>query len=262
MSKGQVVFTFSFVALFLFVYIGFDTKSQKHLLEEKSRALNMESTNVSILIRNAKESLADVDNARISNLESELQNGEDASQIIEINERLASTWFELSYPEISGHFASEIAKELNTEESWAIAGTTFAYGLRKESDQKTKDYSYAKAKEAFENAISINPDNIDHRINVALINTDHPPANNPMKGILQLVDLNEKHPNNVKVLNHLGRLAIQTNQFDKAIERFGQVIEQDPENLQANCLIIEAYEGKGMTKEALVYRTKCENLKK
>lgn len=260
-TKVQYIFTGVFVALFLLLYMGFDVKSNSQKLVEKSRALNQESTDVRVLIDDAYTTLSDMDKGMIKSLENELREVQtDSLKKLEVQEKLASAWFELAYPEISGYFAEEIAGKRNTEESWAIAGTTFAYGLQKDKEEKVKAYCYKHAMTAFESAISLNPENIDHRINQALVNTDYPPADNPMKGILQLVDLNQNHPDNVKVLNQLGRLAIQTNQFDKAIERFSQVLQLDTDNVFANCKLAEAYDGKGDREMALEYINKCKNL--
>lgn len=263
-SKGQLLFTAAFVALFLILYFGFDTKSQSQKLIETSRAVNQESTDVRVLIDQAKPILNDMDKGLIKSLENELASVQsDTLKKLMVHEKLASAWFELSFPEISGYFAEEIAKAKQTEESWAIAGTTFAYGLKKkDSEKKVKDYCYAHAMTAFENAISIQPDNIDHRINQALVNTDHPPANNPMKGILQLVELNQKFPNNVKVLSQLGRLAMQTNQFEKAIERFTSILAIDNNNIMATCGLADAYDAIGNSESAVLYINKCKNLNK
>lgn len=263
-SKGQLGFTAAIVALFLIIYLGFDTKSHSQKLIEKSRVVNRESTDVRVLIYQARPTLNDMDKGLIKSLENELRQVQsDSLKKLAVQEKLASAWFELSFPEISGYFAEEIAKVRNTEESWSIAGTTYAYGLRKkDSEKKVKDYCYNNAMQAFENAISIEPNNMDHRINQALINTDYPPPDNPMKGILQLVELNQNHPNNVKILSQLGRLAMQTNQYDKAIERFTSILELDKNNIMATCGLADAYDAKGNRKAAVEYITKCKNLNK
>src|SRR5690606_5723955 len=105
-----------------------------------------------------------------------------------------------------------------------------------------------------------NPSNLQHQVNLALVYTENPPSENPMKGILMLVNLNKQEPENVMVLNQLGRLAIKTGQFEKAIERLSKAIELEPDNLASNCLLAKAYQGTGDQAKASKYQTQCEQL--
>jgi uncharacterized protein HemY len=93
-----------------------------------------------------------------------------------------------------------------------------------------------------------------------LIYAENPPQDNPMKGILMLLDLNKKFPENVGVLVNLGRLGLKTAQFEKAAQRLEKVIVLEPDNRSANCLLIEAYEGLGQKEKVLFYQNKCEAL--
>ena len=79
---------------------------------------------------------------------------------------------------------------------------------------------------AFEKAISLNPGNVDHKINKALCFVELPDEGNPMQGILQLRELNQKHPDNVNVMVQLARLALKTNQLERAKERLQQALEK------------------------------------
>ena len=80
-----------------------------------------------------------------------------------------------------------------------------------------------------------------------------------MKGILMLRDLIEKEPENVLVLSTLGRFAIQTGQFEKAIERLEKAISLDPKNNKANCLLAQAYQGVGNAEKAAEYANICKS---
>lgn len=53
---------------------------------------------------------------------------------------------------------------------------------------------------------------------VALVN-----GAEPMKGIMMLREVTEQHPDNVEAQFHLGLFSVQTQQFDKALERFRTV---------------------------------------
>lgn len=49
----------------------------------------------------------------------------------------------------------------------------------------------------------------------------------PMQGIMMLRDILKDEPNNIKVLYQLGLFSIQSNQLDKAVERFEAVVDQN-----------------------------------
>ncbi len=55
----------------------------------------------------------------------------------------------------------------------------------------------------------------------------------PMKGIALLREILEKDPNHKGAIYNMGVLSIQSNQYDRAIERFEQLVGLDPENVQA-----------------------------
>lgn len=58
-------------------------------------------------------------------------------------------------------------------------------------------------------------------------------SSEPMKGIGLLREILEKDPRHEGAIFNLGMLSIQSNQYEKAIERFEQLVSLYPENLQA-----------------------------
>ena len=231
------------------------------MLIEKSRALNMESIDIRSRIIIAKETIQPEQKSFIGILENQLQSTEQDSSRLQSLEKLAGNWYELGYPEISGYYAEEIARIRNNEESWSIAGTTFALGLKSSQEQNVRDYCVKHAIAAFENAQSLNPQNLDHQINMALVYTEAPMEGEPMKGIQMLLGLNRENPDNIAVLNQLGRLAIQTRQFDRAEARLKRVLELDENNKTANCLLAEVMQGLNEQSQASFYLDKCNSLK-
>ena len=113
---------------------------------------------------------------------------------------------------------------------------------------------------AFQNAASLNPTNIEHTINLALCYTENPPADNPMKGTLLLLNLEKANSGNIPVNIQLARLGIKTGQFDKAIARLEKILAKEPDNKRAVCLLAEAYSKSNNAKSAELVR-KCEMLK-
>ena len=56
---------------------------------------------------------------------------------------------------------------------------------------------------------------------------------NPMEGILELRTLAEETPPNLDAVMWLGRFSVQSGQLDKARERFDQVIDAQPDRVEA-----------------------------
>ena len=257
LNRHQILSIIGFFVLFLLLFFGCDKQSKKQRALEKSRSQKVEILSIQKVISEAKATLIPEQKLRLDYLNKELENFDDSLQL-GIMEDIASEWYQLGHELISAHFAEQIAEKRNDEQSWAIAGTSFAIAQKKYQNKTQKLFANKKAIEAFENASSLNPANADHKINLALSYVDMPPEDNPMKGILMLLDLQRENPKNTKVLVQLGNLAIRTNQIDKAIERFKQVLAINPEHNVANCKLGELLSSRNQIEEARVYLAKCK----
>ncbi len=259
MTKLQTIIVAISCLLFAGLYFGGDTKPETQDIVEKTRALKATSTSIESILPAAKSSLPVDTSAIVSGIEKDLRASQNDSTKVESLKKLAGIWYDAKRADISGYYAQEVANILNTEDSWAITGTTYMIGARKTEEMKIKEFCFDNAKIAFENAISINPENYSHKVNLALCAIENTSEGNPMKGILMLRDYNKEAPENVLVLTTLARLAIQTNQFDKAVERLNTAIRVEPDNKKANCLMVQAYDGLGNKEKAAQFAAKCIN---
>lgn len=260
MNKSHYLTIGVFSVLFLILYFGFDTKPHDILLAEKSRANLIETTNIQNLLTVAREELRADQMGIIDAMNMRLELATTDSAKVEEYKNLSSSWYQNEFYGIAGYYAEEIAKINEDELSWSIAGTTYATGIKESTDQKVKDFCTQRARKAFENAISINPSNLNHKINLAVSFAEQPLQDNPMKGILMLIDLNKKYPENVSVLFQLARLGIQTGQYSKAVERIETALKIEPSNQRIICLAVEAYEKNGNIDKAEEYRQQCDLL--
>lgn len=260
MSRQQLYTVGAALALFFGLYFGCNTKPKKQQIVEKTRSLTLESTDVQSLIRNGKDSLSIAEKSEILALEKDLKAANSDADKVEQFKLLSRKWYQFANAAVAGHYAEEIAKIENTEEAWSIAGTTYSIAVQRASVEKNKKFCAARAIQAFENAISINPTNTDHQVNLALCYTEYPLKDNPMKGIQMLLDLNKKEPDNVSVLNTLARLGLQTGQFEKAAKRLERVLSLDANNQKATCLLAQAYQGLGNAEKAASFNNKCQAL--
>jgi cytochrome c-type biogenesis protein CcmH/NrfG len=81
-----------------------------------------------------------------------------------------------------------------------------------------------------------------------------------MQGVQLLLGVTREKPNNIQANLMLGRLSIQSGQFDKALGRFETVLKQEPENTEALYFLAETYKGKGNKEKAIELFEKCKKV--
>ena len=260
MSKTQLL-VLSFVGLlFLLLYFGFDTKPKAQKQVEIERSQNAESTSINSLLLTAKDNLKPEQAGGVLLAEAKLSEAKTDVEKTEAYKELSSAWYKINHFAIAGFYAEEVAKVENTDQAWSIAGAIYNRGTNLEKEEKNKDFCIDRAITAFENAISLDPTDVTHRANLAVCYAEHPPQDNPMKGVKMLLDLNTKNPENVAVLSSLGRFGIQTGQFEKAVARLEKALNLEPNNIKVNCLLAQAYEGTGNIDKANTFNNICQSL--
>lgn len=256
MKKGPVFWAGVFGLALLLTYFALPTISPE---------LRSGSTHKTLSITGSEnleqEALIDLDPAQKAELEAIKKklsnNADDSLSTIENYQSLSGFWFLQKEPGIAGAYAMKAAEILNTDTAWSIAGTTFIYGLEEGQDEKKRQFCFQSAVQALESAISLNPSNPDHAMNLALVHVKMP-GENPMKGILMLREVEEKFPEYEPVQFQLAVLAIQTGQFERSRQRMEKILTKNPDNVKANCLMAEILEKLNMAEEAKKYSVNCK----
>lgn len=259
MRKPQWIAVGITLALLVVTYWGCSVRPPE--MEDGFQRGPMATTGLESLIRKARTSLTPVQIATLSTLEDRLESQQDDSARVAVMEQMASEWYRANEPSISGIYAQRIAELRNTEEAWSIAGTTFSLCLQQEdNDAVTRQFCATEAERSYQAAISINPRNPDHRINLALTYTDNPPPDNPMKGILMLRELEQDYPNNAKVYLTLAQLAIKTNQLERAAQRLETARGLAPDDPDIVCVLARVYEQLNQPEAAALLAERCGQL--
>jgi tetratricopeptide (TPR) repeat protein len=238
MNRQQLFVVSSAIVLFFILYFGCDIVTSEQKTLATSRALTTEALDITTHAKQVYESLKSPQNIEIQSLSEKAKSGDPS-----VLKQLSAAWHNAGHDEIAAWYAEQVAEKEKTDESWSIAGANYYLALEKNTEKSIRDFSSQKAVNAFQNAISINPSKIEHRINLALCYTENPMPSDPMKGILMLRELDAQNPDNVVVNIQLARLAIKTGQFDKAIGRLEKIIIKEPNNKRIVCLLAEAYQG-------------------
>ena len=238
MNRQQLIVVGSAIALFFVLYFGCDTKDKTQKALTQSRALTTEALDIQSHIETTLASLDASQKGSIMALTTQSESKDPS-----VLKQLSSAWHNAKHDEIAAWYAEKIADIEKTEDSWSIAGANFYLAIAQNEEKSMRDFCTQRAVNAFQNAVSLNPTKLEHKINLALCYTENPPSDNPMKGILLLRDLDKENPDNALVNVQLARLGIKTGQFDKAIARLEKVLSQEPDNKKAICLLADAYEG-------------------
>lgn len=259
MSRHQTIIVISALVLTLVLYFGFGKVPKQGVELPVKETSDVKS---SVLLEEAKEKaksgLQKEQNDKLIELEKALSSSNTDSAKAESYKQLASFWYTVGKPEVSAYYAEKVSDITGDKEALQITGTTYRIAIAASTDEAIKTVCSEKAVKAFEKAIELDSSNVNYKMQLAMVYVDRPQQENPMKGILMLRELNTRYPDNVDVLVQLGKLAIQTGQFDKAIERLLKATQVSPQTPSIYCLLAEAYSGKGDKANAELTIKKCK----
>lgn len=257
MKKPQYLALLAALVLFAGLYFGFNTKPSSQKKAEQSQTVEESSAGLESFRDDAKSKLTAQQLAQVTELEQQITAAQSDTERVPLLKRLSGLWYGFGDILVAGSLAEDVAGIEKTAEAWSVAGGTFFNGLIASQESKIRDYCANHAVKAFESAASLNPEKIEHQVNLALVYAENPPPSNPMQAVLMLRDLERKHPNEASVYNALGRLAIKTNQWERAIDRLEKARSLDKANPNTPCLLAKAYEGAGNTKKATEFAHIC-----
>ena len=130
----------------------------------------------------------------------------------------------------AAYYANEIAKIEPSESNLMKAGglyyEAFTYALG--SDKTVKMGELTRG--IYQKVLDKNPNNLLAKTNMAMTYTA---TQTPMQGIMMLRDVIAKEPDYEPALFSLGILSIRSNQFGKAVDRFKQILRNNPANSKA-----------------------------
>jgi len=172
-------------------------------------------------------------------------------------EELSNEWLELGQPSIAADYLRQLADAEPGYESYMRAGSALASLIDFEPNDQVRVNVVYGARYCFEKALEHKPGDIDARVGLASVLVG---SNSPMEGITMLRQIESENPGNVKVNLELGKFSVMSGQFDKAIERFGAVLQKDSLNLQAQYMMAQAYLGMKDTVGAIRTLEKAKSL--
>jgi len=164
--------------------------------------------------------------AEIAKLKSGLAAGPDAGVFAAVSD----AFFRFQKFDSAAVYAAKVAELQPTAPNYLKAGDryyeayTFAVGSEKSAPLGVK------TREFYQKALELNPNYTMAKANMAMtyVNTD-----NPMQGIMMLREILDEDPTNEIALFNMGVLSMRSNQYGRAVQRFSQIVTNNPGNIKA-----------------------------
>lgn len=171
---------------------------------------------------------------------------------------IAEFWEKAAELNMAANYYKKAAFLENTEKSVTFAGNLFLAVMQKTEKPEIRKWQALEAIDCFNKVLELNPENTEAKIALATCYTEG--TGETMKGVTLLREVTQKDSNNISANIILGKLAIQSGQFDKAIRRLELVLSLRPENTEAMYFLAEAYKGKGNKEKAISLFEKCKKV--
>jgi tetratricopeptide (TPR) repeat protein len=225
--------------------------------KEETPAKEVAQVSLESVSETAKMSLNANLAAEIESLENAFRNAGESEEQITISEQLAQKWDDVNQPAPAAFYSEIIAKAKPDYANWLKTGDRFTAAYQSTQDTIVQAGLVQKAIAAYQEATKLNPDGLDAKTGLGIAYVSGTP--NPMQGIQLLLEVVKLDPKNIKANTNLGLFSMRSGQFDKAVERFKTVIEQQPDP-EAWFYLASSYENLGQNEEAILAYQKAKEL--
>lgn len=233
-----------------------EASTETHDDHAHAGADNQAAISIDTILFHAKENLSPEQNTRLNFLEKSISRGDVQDQKIHIYHQLANFWSDSARVfEPYAWYTAEAARLENSEKSLTFAAHLFLNNLRDEENPELKSWKALQAKDLFERSLKVNPANDSSEIGLGAVYL-YGGVGSPMEGIQKIRQVADKDPKNIFAQMTLGQASIASGQLDKAIQRFENVLQLQPQNLEAVISLADVYERKGDNANAVVYYRK------
>jgi len=200
--------------------------------------------------------LTSAQQAYVSRLQNSVVRGDVKEQQIKADRQLAAFWRDSVQDGyvLYAYYTGEAAKLENSEKSLTFAAQLFLQGLRGQDDPALKGWMATDAKQLFEKALELNPQNDSSKVGLGASYIFGSSAGSPMEvmqGIQRILEVARRDSTNMYAQLMLGWGGLQSGQFDKAIERLTTVVRHQPSNIEATLLLAEVHQQKGNKTDAI-----------
>jgi len=192
----------------------------------------------------------------VGRLQQSVVRGDVKAQQLNADRLLADFWRDSAQNGflLYAYYTGEASKLENREKSLTFAAQLFLQSLRGQDNPALKSWMATNAKELFEKALELNPDNDSTKVGLGASYIFGSSAENPtevMQGIQRILEVAHRDSTNMYAQFMLGLGGIESGQFDKAIERLTTVVRHQPANIEALLFLAEVHGQKGDKADAI-----------
>lgn len=186
------------------------------------------------MFKDKKASLPDDTRKLVENLEYRLENTDENIDKLNYLDSLAQIWTIAGESSVRGYYLKKKAEIAQEPEQWMLAGDSYFNAFRRK-DSENKKLLIKNAIGAYQNALKLDSNYIKAKtsLGVCYVEGAGVVGKPPMKGIEILLEVIEEDPENIDALINLGYFSIRSGQYQKAKERFKRVLQIDPEFAEA-----------------------------
>jgi tetratricopeptide (TPR) repeat protein len=252
-NKTQIlVITGSLILIVLLLFA--NTKLPEKAKASMSGHAGHETSNINMVIDAAKEKLSTAQKQSVVKLEDALKTSPDKKTAFE---NMIGMWDSLRQPVVAAYYMEQAANASPNEKNWMETGNRY-YGSTRFAPETERPMLFAKAIEAYEKVVALNPNNTEAKINLGSCYVEG--SSEPMKGISILKEVEKTDSNNVNLQLNFAFFSEKSGQWDKAIARFEKVLKIQPDFIEAYLHLADAYEQKGDKANAIKSLEKYRNL--
>lgn len=194
----------------------------------------------------------------VKTIENELAAIRDSSRMAAVFIRLAGVYERNQLPEVAAFYTGTAGKLEKSSKTLTFAGQIFLELMQREHSASVQLWESGQAVSLLETAQELDPKNEDAKLALATAYIEG--TGEPMKGVAILRGIVAEKPDDIPANMLLGRMSIQSGQFDKAVGRFETVLKKEPENSEAVYFLAQAYEGLGKKDKTIELLEKCKKL--
>jgi tetratricopeptide (TPR) repeat protein len=259
MKRQQILLAGAGVFILLTLYFGQTAPPHKKLVAVADGAAGapaIKSIGLQDILQASQAKLTPAQSSYVGRLQQSVVRGDVKAQQLNADRLLADFWKDSVQSGflLYAYYTGEAAKLENSEKSLTFAAQLFLQSLRDQDNQALKVWMATNAKELFEKALELNPNNDSTKVGLGASYIFGSSADNPtevMQGIQRILEVAHRDSTNMYAHFMLGLGGIESGQFDKAVERLTTVVRHEPANVEAMLLLAEVQQQKGDKAEAI-----------
>ncbi len=168
--------------------------------------------------------------ATISRLKSALLSEKKEAPAFDTLEVLITALKSVNLYDSAAIYAAHLAEKYPKVANFQKAGNLYYEAYQLATDAQKANLLSIQARKYLEKTYQLDPSNDDAKVKIGMT---YVLSSNPMQGVIMIREVLEKNPTHELAIFNLGILSLQSGQYQKAKNRFNQLLTINSSNLQA-----------------------------